>query len=212
MEAYVRQQDLINQDYGQYILQGIDYNQYKMNMLGDLLSNPDDTIRAYIKLNQSRMHRVEMTYTLSEGIKNQLKGLRHKMYWLVITAHWCGDAAQNLPVFNAVAEASNGKIEMKLVYRDQYPELMNAYLTNGARSIPKIIQLDRHFNTTGIWGPRPGAAQKLVNDLKSNPETAPGYANQLHLWYAKDKHKSLEVEVGNLLGRANKFFSDSQLN
>ncbi|MFZ1716742.1 MAG: thioredoxin family protein [Saprospiraceae bacterium] len=206
MEAYLRQQDLINQDYCQYILPGIDYNQYKINMLEDLHSNPDDTIRAYIKLNQSRMHRVENTYTLSEDITNQLKGLRHKMYWLVITEHWCGDAAQNLPVFNAVAEASNGKIEMKLVYRDQNPELMNAYLTNGTRSIPKIIQLDRHFNTTGIWGPRPGAAQKLVNDLKSNPETAPGYANQLHLWYAKDKHKSFELEVRNLLGRANKFF------
>ncbi len=212
MEAYLRQQDLINQDYGQYILQGIDYNQYKINMLEELHSNPDDTIRAYIKLNQSRMHRVENTYTLSEDITNQLKGLRHKRYWLVITEHWCGDAAQNLPLFNAVAEASNGKIEMKLVYRNQNPELMNAYLTNGARSIPKIIQLDRHFNTTGIWGPRPGAAQKLVNDLKSNPETAPGYANQLHLWYAKDKHKSLELEVRNLLGRANKFFSNGQLN
>lgn len=203
MEPNVSQKRILKQEYHDYLLQGIDYHQYKVNMAEDYQSNTDDKTKGYIKLNQSRMHRLEKTYKISEDISNQLKSLNHKTFWLVLTEHWCGDASQSLPVLNALAEASNGNIEMKLVYRDQHPELMNAYLTSGTRSIPKLIQLDKHYNVSGIWGPRPGIAQKLVKDIKSNPESAVNYANELHLWYAKDKQKSLEMEIGKLLFSVN---------
>lgn len=190
-------------DYAAYLNKGISYDTYKAHMEDDRSTNPDSKIKEYINLNQHRMSRVEKTYHLSEIISNQLKGLKHKTYWLVLTEHWCGDASQALPVFNQIAEMSEGKIELKLVYRDQNPELMDMYLTNKSRSIPKLVQLDEHFNVTGIWGPRPTPAQKLVVHLKSNPETAPTYANDLHLWYAKDKQISLEAEIKQLLVRAN---------
>jgi hypothetical protein len=208
MEPIVKQREILKQEYNHYIHKGISYIQYKIRMAEDVDSNKDEKIKSYIKLNQSRIHRVEKTYTISEEIKNQLKSLRDKTYWLVLTEHWCGDASQSLPVFNSIAEASNGMITMKLVYRDQHPELMNAYLTDGTRSIPKLIQLGKHFNVTGIWGPRPSTAQKMVKELKSNPATAATYANELHLWYAKDKQQSLEKEITQLLLRANLFCPD----
>ena len=164
-------------------------------MAEDLALNANLKIKEYINLNQRRMHRVEKTFVAGEAITEQVKNLQHKIYWLILTEHWCGDASQTLPVFNKLAELSEGKIEMKLVYRDQNDELMNAYLTNGTRSIPKLIQLDEHCNITGIWGPRPTVAQSLVKELKSNPATAATYANELHLWYAKDKQQSLEAEI-----------------
>jgi Thioredoxin len=200
---------LINkQRFKNYLQQGVGYNVYKKNMAEDLALNADIKIKEYINLNQRRMHRVEKTYIPSAEIITQVSNLKHKTYWLIITEHWCGDASQTLPVLNAIAELSNGMIEMKLVYRDQHDDLMNAYLTNGTRSMPKLIQLDDHFNVTGIWGPRPTVAQKLVKELKSNPVTAATYANELHLWYAKDKQQSLEKEVTQLLFRANLFCPD----
>ena len=208
MEAINNQKKIIKQDFNHYIQKGISYHEYKAEMAKDFLENKDEKVTAYIKLNQSRMNRVEKTYTISPEIKNQLLSLRHKTTWLIITEHWCGDASQNLPVFNAITEASNGNIEMKLVYRDQNPELMNDYLTNGSKSIPKLIQLDKHLNVTGIWGPRPSVAQKLVKELKSNPDTANDYAKKLHLWYANNKQKTLELEVGKLIFRANLFCPD----
>ena len=211
METIVKHRGIAKQDYNNYILQGIGYGQYKIQMAQDFQSNKDEKVKAYIQLNQSRMHRVEKTYTISEEITNQLKTIKHKTYWLVLTEHWCGDASQNLPVFNALAEASNGNIELRLVYRDEHPKLMDAYLTNGIKSIPKLIQLDKHFNVTGIWGPRPSVAQKLVKELKSNPETAATYDNQLHLWYAKDKQQSLETEISKLLFKASLFCPDCLL-
>ncbi|WP_407524944.1 thioredoxin family protein [Lacibacter sp. MH-610] len=195
-------------DYQTYLQQGISYQQYKQNMSEDLALNKDLKIKEYINLNQRRMHRVEKTYIPSAQIITQVKNLKHKTYWLILTEHWCGDASQSLPALHALAELSEGKIEMKLMYRDQNNELMNAYLTNGTRSIPKLVQLDEHFNVTGIWGPRPTVAQKLVKELKANPATASSYANELHLWYAKDKQQNLEKETAQLLFRANLYCPD----
>lgn len=202
------QKTLVKSAYAKYLEKGLGYDQYKQQMAEDLALNSDLKIKEYIKLNQHRMHRVEKTYTPSADITNQVKNLKHKTWWLIITEHWCGDAAQTLPALNAIAELSAGKIEIKLVYRDQNDELINAYLTNGARSIPKLIQLDEHFNVTGIWGPRPSVAQKMVKELKSNTETAATYGKELHLWYAKNKQQELEKEVSQLLFRANLFCPD----
>lgn len=195
-------------DYKEYLQSSISYQQYKNQMAADLALNEDLKIKEYIHLNQRRMHRVEKTYIPSDDLITQLKNLRHKAYWLIVTEHWCGDASQSLPAFHAIAELSEGKIDLKLVYRDKNEDLMNAYLTNGTRSIPKLIQLDEHFNVTGIWGPRPTIAQKLVKELKSDPATAATYANELHLWYAKNKLQDLEKEALQLISRANLFCPD----
>ena len=203
MTSIIKESSLTIGDYKNYLEKGISYGQYKQQMAEDLALNTDMKIREYINLNQRRMHRVEKTYIPSVEIGDQVKNLTHKAYWLVLTEHWCGDASQSLPALNAIAELSNGKIEMKLVYRDQHDKLMNAYLTNGTRSIPKLILLDEHYNVTGIWGPRPTVAQKMVKELKANPATAATYANELHLWYAKDKQQSLEKEIAQLLFRTN---------
>lgn len=208
MTNVTQRKGLAKSDYKNYLEKAISYDQYKRNMAEDLALNDDLKIKEYINLNQRRMHRVEKTYTPSAEIISQVKNLKHKAYWLILTEHWCGDASQTLPALNAIAELSEGKIEMKLVYRDQNDELMNAYLTNGTRSIPKLIQLDEHFNVTGIWGPRPTIAQKMVKELKSNPATAAIYANELHLWYAKDKQQNLEKEAAQLLFKANLFCPD----
>ena len=208
MTNTINSSSISKSDYKRYLDAGTNYERYSLQLTEDLLSNKDATIKEYINLNKHRMQRVEKTYTVSPQLAEQVTGLKHKAYWLILTEHWCGDASQALPVFNKIAELSKGKIEMKLVYRDQNPELMDAYLTDGTRSIPKLIQLDEQFNVTGIWGPRPTEAQKLVKQLKSDPATATNYASELHLWYAKDKQQSLETEISKLLFRANLFCPD----
>ncbi len=208
MEVNIKHSQILRKDYKRYIRDGISYDQYKIQMAEDFQFNKDEKVKSYIQLNQSRMHRVEKTYAISENITHHLNTSKNKTYWLVLTEHWCGDASQILPVLNAIAKASHGNIELKLVYRDENPELMDAYLTDGTRSIPKLIQLDTHFDVTGIWGPRPGVAQNLVKVLKSNPETAQSYANQLHLWYAKDKQRTIDMEIEKLLQSANLFCAD----
>ena len=186
-------------DYTRYLQNGIDYGKYKQQMGEDLLSNTDEKIKGYIRLNQSRMQRVEKTFSVSPAIAQQVKNLKHKTWWLILPEHWCGDAAQTLPVLNKIAEISEGKIVMKLVYRDENVELMDRFLTTRTRSIPKLIQLDEDLNITGSWGPRPLVAQQLVKQLRSDTTQEGHYGHELHLWYAKDKQQSIEQEILELL-------------
>ncbi len=191
--------------YHTYLDKGTSYDDYKQNMAADLLTNADSQTREYIHLNQTRMQRVEKTFVASAMLLEKIKQIPDKIYWLTLTEHWCGDAAQVIPALHTIAQLSDGKIEMKLVYRDQNDELMNEYLTNGTRSIPKIIQLNEAYKVLGTWGPRPAEAQQLVLTLKANPETAPTYSNALHLWYAKDKQRSIEKEISTLLSKIHLF-------
>lgn len=194
---------ITSNEYKDYLDNGINYSQYKEQMAEDLISNADAKIKEYIALNQHRMHRVEKTFALSEKLKQEVENIKNKTYWLVLTEHWCGDASQILPALDKIATASEGKIEMKLVYRDQNLKLMDQYLTNNGRSIPKLIQLDSDYTVSGDWGPRPAVVQKLVTELKSNPATAENYANELHLWYAKDKQKAIESEITEFISQSN---------
>ena len=202
MTAGINSVVLNKTDYLAYVDRGIDYDTYMVNLAHDAIHNTDTKYNEYINMNQHRIHRVEKTYHMGDEMKSVLNSLTQPIHWLVITEHWCGDAAQIVPVLHAISIASEGKIKMSLVYRDQNPELINAHLTDNTKSIPKVVQLDTEYNVTGSWGPRPVFAQALVKKLKANPETAATYANELHLWYAKDKQQHIEAELIDLLRKA----------
>jgi len=127
-----------------------------------------------------------------------LNNMNQHTNWLVISEHWCGDASQILPVINSVAKASNGKINLKIIYRDS-TELINHHLTNGGKSIPILIQLDEQFNYQKEWGPRPKLAQKLISELKNLELPLPEIIEKIHKWYADDKTISTQIELADLL-------------
>lgn len=190
-----------------YLGKAIDYQQYKVNMINELQLLQQKPLEAarqleYLPINLQRMRRVEKTLRLSEQLQTMLSRLDQKTNWLVLTEHWCGDAAQTLPALAAIAEASGGRIEMKILYRDQNLELMDAFLTNGARAIPRLIQFNDAYQLSGLWGPRPTDAQLLVKELKSNPATASIYGEQLHKWYAHNKQQAVQEELIALLQKA----------
>ena len=119
---------------------------------------------------------------------------------MLITEGWCGDAAQNVPFIQALA-ALNPKIELRLFYRDQHPELMDAYLTNGGKAIPKLIVLRAaDLQELGTWGPRPAPAQVLMDDWKA--QGGGDYtqiAEAIHGWYAKDRLITLQQELSEAI-------------
>jgi hypothetical protein len=154
----------------------------------------------YAKMNLQRMNRLNKTAKLSEEILSSINSVERDQTWLLITEGWCGDAAQNLPVINKIAEASS-KIELKIILRDENLDVMDQFLTNGGRSIPKLIILDtKTLDVLGTWGPRPDIAQKMVLDFKKNPDgDYQEFQKQLQLWYAKDKTSSQQIEFTKLI-------------
>ena len=101
-----------------------------------------DDLTNYSKLNDRRMKRLDKTIKISEETIQEFQKVKQPQTWLVLTEGWCGDAAQNLPILNKIA-SDTANIDLKIVLRDENLDLMDLFLTNGGRSIPKLIALDK---------------------------------------------------------------------
>ncbi len=155
----------------------------------------------YSRLNAHRMKRIEKTIHLNDEIVEVMAQISQKQTWVVFSETWCGDAAQSLPILAKMAQL-NPKIDFKIVLRDQHPELMQHALTNGGKSIPKLLAFDASMNVLFTWGPRPLAAQEMVMDYKNTPEPKKPYSEfvvEVQKWYAKDKGQSIQREFIELL-------------
>ena len=198
MENTHSQTTLSSSEYKTYFSNGITFETYHQNMIEEVESKRESEYAQYIPMNLQRSKRILKTFQLQDSLKVTLKKLNHKINWLVISELWCGDASQIMPVIYSIANASEGKINLKIVYRDS-SELINHHLTNGGKSIPKIVQLDEEFNFLKEWGPRPVLAQQLIEELKSKDTALPEVIEKIHKWYADDKTVSTQKEIEELL-------------
>lgn len=112
---------------------------------------------------------------------------------LVIAEDWCGDASNTVPILAKLVSQAPG-LELRVVLRDENPELMDRYLTNGARSIPIVVALSDRFEEIGHWGPRPAQLQAWVMANRATIPKAELYP-QVRKWYARDRGESTLREV-----------------
>ncbi|WP_438710819.1 thioredoxin family protein [Aquimarina muelleri] len=193
-----------------YIEEGIKksytYQEYK-NLVSRLLADGKSTgdeqsevLTNYSMLNDRRMKRWDKTLKINESVSNRFSGTDLDVTWVVLSEGWCGDAAHVLPVLNKLAELNKG-IDLKIVLRDDNKELMNNFLTNGGKSIPKLIIYDNQKQeVVNSWGPRPSLATKMVNDYKEkHGELDSQFKEDLQLWYNKDKGANIAKDLLNLL-------------
>lgn len=159
-----------------------------------------DSMSEYAQINVQRMMRLDKTVEIKSELKNEIAGISEKLIWLVIAEPWCGDVANNLPVIAKMAEL-NKNIDLRIVLRDKNPDLMNQYMTNGARAIPVLICFNASTMTElGKWGPRPAPAQNLAMELTSNPNiTKEEKKKKIVLWYFDDKANTIQNEFLNLI-------------
>ncbi len=175
------------------------------NWVENLQSSHPDASAALVeftRLNWVRTIRLEKTMRLDESLIQKAKRLTQKYSWLVITEAWCGDSAQNLPFIASLAKQVSENIDLYIVLRDENKDLMDSYLTNGARAIPKLIIINEVLNEEITqWGPRPSIAQKMVLEWKKEPggRTWNDLEKELHTWYAKDKGMSIQQELDRVL-------------
>jgi hypothetical protein len=189
----------------QSLAKSYSYQEYR-KLVSDLLEegkstgpNQTEDLTHYSTLNVKRMDRLDKKIEISEETKLHLQKLDKKQLWLVLTEGWCGDAAQNLPVIEKMAaECSN--IELRLILRDENPEVMDLFLTNGARAIPKLISFDEEFNVLFSWGARPSIATQMVVDYKADHgKLDPEFKKNLQIWYNKDKGQNVQSDFVALI-------------
>lgn len=162
--------------------------------------NQSEVLIHFTKLNLTRMRRIAKSYSPSAEIKAAVEALPAQK-WLVITEPWCGDAAQTVPMMAALA-ALNSKIELRLILRDSHTDIMDLFLTDGGKGIPKLVAISPENSVLFHWGPRPAPAQQMVRDYKAMPEPKPDYltfAESVQKWYLADRGQTFEAEIVSLL-------------
>lgn len=109
-----------------------------------ILANPqeyteyqDPEYLNYAKLNWSRMNRWLKKFEPSAAMKAQIAAINSAQVWTVITEPWCGDAGHSVPMLYRIAQ-ENPHIDFQIHLRDAEPFLIDSYLTNGGKAIPKL--------------------------------------------------------------------------
>ncbi len=148
----------------------------------------------YTKLNYSRSSRWEKKGELLNETKEVIKGLNQDLDFILITEPWCGDAAHSVP-FIQMMVAESDRIRMEIYLRDEFPELMEKYHTNGAHSIPKLVVRDRNGGADlFVWGPRPQELENIRLELKDQMEYSE-LSQILQKWYNQDQGISVQKEI-----------------
>ncbi len=158
----------------------------------------------YTRLNRQRMKRLDKQIELNKSLKEELKNVNEPWIWLVLVEGWCGDVAQNVPVINKMAETAP-KIELRLLLRTECPDVMDQYLTDGSRSIPKLICLHANYlHELGTWGPRPESFQRKVMQWKDDSDIShEEWVEKLQKWYVEDKTQTLQSDFEKLIDEWN---------
>ncbi|MCL6267538.1 thioredoxin family protein [Flagellimonas myxillae] len=185
---------------------GISYQEYR-EMVHQLAQQRQTTgpeqlesLINYTELNDRRMNRWDKTLKIPADLQERIAQIGTKVTFLVLTESWCGDAAPSLPVINKIVEL-NPNFELKIVLRDENLDLMDLFLTNESRSIPKVIMMEReNQQLIGEWGPRPSIATQMVEDYKKeHGKLTTEFKQDLQMWYNKDKGQNTLRDIIELL-------------
>lgn len=196
---------MMNSFIKKHIEKGVSYSTYREDVQqmaeeGSTSGNSkSESLINYTKLNNRRMKRWDKILKVPSDLVERIKTFNSKVTWLVITESWCGDAAHLLPVFNELASL-NDSIDLKIVFRDENEELMDRFLTNGSRSIPKLIITDANYEVITTYGPRPNTLTKMVDDFKKeHGKLTDEFKQELQVWYNRDKGLTTMDELVNTL-------------
>jgi hypothetical protein len=185
------------------IKKGMSYEAYK-RLVADKFNEGKTTginTEEYLnfsRINLYRMDRLDKTIVLEEKLVLALSNVKDACYLIAISEGWCGDAAQNIPVFAKISAIST--FDLRILLRDENPSVMDQYLTSGARSIPKIIAVrKKDLKQIFVWGPRPAALQALVGEMLARGISKAEKGILVQGWYNSDKTKTIQSELLELV-------------
>src|SRR5207302_5876377 len=128
-----------------------------------------DAYKAQMTRNREQVEKNEKDLQLKSEDVAVFRNLPQPVNVLALAEDWCGDVVANLPVLGKLAEASGGKLNVRIHLRDQQPgsQIMDQYLNRGEfRSIPTLVFLDGELNELGVWIERPESVTRLREEKR----------------------------------------------
>ncbi len=137
---------------------------------------------------------------VSEETLARVAAVGGRWHLLVLSEDWCGDAVNTVPVVAKLAELAPN-LDLRVLSRDENPDLMDAHLSGTARAIPVVMLLDERYEEQGWWGSRPAPLQAWVMGEGVALDKEARY-REVRAWYARDAGRTTLDELVTLLERA----------
>ncbi|MEJ2054602.1 MAG: thioredoxin family protein [Calditrichaceae bacterium] len=120
---------------------------------------------------------------------------------LTLVQPGCADTAAILSVVQKFFENSNTKL--RILKRDDNPDLMDQFLTNGGRAVPLFIIMDEQGNYLARFGPRPEKMQNFFEEhreaINKGEIEKSEIIRKIRNFYAKDRGRTIINEFKNIL-------------
>ncbi|MGB1048290.1 MAG: thioredoxin family protein [Rhodothermales bacterium] len=157
--------------------------------------------RFYSKYNLERQCRVVDLWAASESFSKAVMKAPANSDWLFLTDDWCVDSAYSLPLVHWGAEQRDD-LTLRILLKDDHPRIMDAFLTNGKRSIPKFVGLDQEGQTQFVWGPQPDLIRDIRQRLIKSGAEGRIVSSTTVEWYAENGWLEVERELTQVLSAA----------
>jgi len=152
----------------------------------------------YLKYNWDRQSHVHEEYTPSDELRQAADAIEEPQLWMVLTEPWCGDSAFLLPVIAEAAGLSDA-VTLRLLPRDENLDIMDHYLTDGSRSIPKLVVFSDEGEELFTWGPRPEAAHQRFAELQEAYDDKMTVIEKLLGYYEDGGWRDVDEELARQL-------------
>lgn len=127
----------------------------------------DDYLATGDKSQQENWRSTYERVTLNDHQKGVLGGITREIRVIFLSGIWCGDCVRQGPMLQRIAEASNGRIDLRFADRDEHAELQSLLTVNAGRRVPVSVFCAEDYELVSTLGDKPlsryrvMAAQKL---------------------------------------------------
>ena len=119
----------------------------------------------------------EQTQLLAEQ-QLRLESFVREMHILCMAGAWCGDCAEQCPVFRVFEELS-ATIHVRYIDRDEHPKLKESLTICGGARVPHVVFFSEDMQEVGRYGDRTLAKYRQMADSLAGPACSTGELTDL---------------------------------
>jgi len=89
---------------------------------------------------------------LTDDQKQLLGGFTREIHLLVVSGIWCGDCVRQGPMLQAIADATNRRVKVSWLDRDDHMDLQQQVTVNAGNRVPVAVFAAEDFELVGYAG------------------------------------------------------------
>ncbi len=166
----------------------------QINLLDSKIKDLDRekaTYLGYLQNNRVIINRTLNSYSPSTKMKDSISAISKPIDIYIIMENWCGSSAGNVPYIVKLLQ-ENPLITINIVPRDANLNYTDLYLTNGKRSIPKVIAYNETGKELFVWGSASKMQAEFAATLQAQNLDFQDFVKEMQAWFKENNAIAIE--------------------